>query len=166
MVESETMPKPHYVSVAKNGEVTCTDYPGWNAFKICLQYLAVAEKRESGKNPEKRQRQEGKVDKIPLTLRQQQLSTFFHYNQPPQQQQRIRQRAIFHIFLFVKDHSKFLHGTIIVPLVLPTVQMLMYSRHISNPATTSANPNATSAISAATSATPDATSLPISATFK
>ncbi len=44
MVESETMAKPHYVSVAKNGKVTCTDCPGWNAFKICSRSLAVAEK--------------------------------------------------------------------------------------------------------------------------
>ena len=73
------------------------------------------------------------MDEIPLTLRQQQLSTFFHCNQSQQLQQRIRQRAIFHILFFVKDHSKFLDGTIIVPLVLQTVQMLMYSRHISNP---------------------------------
>ena len=67
---------------------------------------------------EKPQRQEDKVDEIPLTLRQQQLSTFFHYNQPQQLQQRIRQRAIFHILFYVKDPSKFLDGTITVPLVL------------------------------------------------
>jgi hypothetical protein len=44
MVESGTMAKPHYVSVAKNGKVTCTDCPGWSAFKICSHSLAVAEK--------------------------------------------------------------------------------------------------------------------------
>ena len=44
MVESETMVKPHYVTVAKNGKVTCNDCPGWNAYKICCHSLAVAEK--------------------------------------------------------------------------------------------------------------------------
>ena len=44
MVESETMVKPHYVTVAKNGKVTCNDCPGWNAYKICSHSLAVAEK--------------------------------------------------------------------------------------------------------------------------
>jgi hypothetical protein len=44
MVESETMAKPHYVSVAKNGKVTYTDCPGWSAFKICSHSLTVAEK--------------------------------------------------------------------------------------------------------------------------
>ena len=46
MVESETMARPHYVSVAKNGKVTCADCPGWNAFKVCSHSLAVAEKTE------------------------------------------------------------------------------------------------------------------------
>ena len=44
MVENETMVRPHYVSVAKNGKVTCNDFPGWNAYKICAHSLAVAEK--------------------------------------------------------------------------------------------------------------------------
>ena len=44
MVKSETMVRPHYVSVSKNGKVTCADCPGWNAFKICSHFLAVAEK--------------------------------------------------------------------------------------------------------------------------
>ena len=44
MVESETMVKPHYVTVAKNGKVTCNDCPGWNAYKICSHSLPVAEK--------------------------------------------------------------------------------------------------------------------------
>ena len=44
MVESETMVKPHYVTVAKNGKVTCNDCPGSNAYKICSHSLAVAEK--------------------------------------------------------------------------------------------------------------------------
>jgi hypothetical protein len=44
MVESETMAKPHYVSIAKNGKVTYADCLGWSAFKICSHSLAVAEK--------------------------------------------------------------------------------------------------------------------------
>ena len=44
LVESETMVKPHYVTVAKNGKVTCNDCPGWNAYNICSHSLAVAEK--------------------------------------------------------------------------------------------------------------------------
>ena len=44
MVESETMVKPHYVTVTKNGKVTCNDCPGWNAYKICSHSLAAAEK--------------------------------------------------------------------------------------------------------------------------
>ena len=44
MVESETMIKPHYVTVTKNGKVTCNDCPGWNAYNICSPSLAVAEK--------------------------------------------------------------------------------------------------------------------------
>ncbi len=44
MVESETMAKPQYVSVAKNGKVTSIDCSGWNAFKIRSHSLAVAEK--------------------------------------------------------------------------------------------------------------------------
>ena len=44
MVESKTMVRPHYVSVAKNGKVTCNECPGWNAYKICAHSLAVAEK--------------------------------------------------------------------------------------------------------------------------
>ena len=44
MVESETMVKPHYVTVTKNGTVTCNDCPSWNAYKICSHSLAVAEK--------------------------------------------------------------------------------------------------------------------------
>ena len=44
VVESETMAKPHYVSFVNNGKVTCTDCPGWKAFKICSHSLAVAEK--------------------------------------------------------------------------------------------------------------------------
>ena len=43
MVESE-MVKPHYVTVAKNGKVTCNNCPGWNAYKICSHSLAVVEK--------------------------------------------------------------------------------------------------------------------------
>ena len=44
MVESETMVKPHYVTVTKNEKFTCNDCPGWNACKICSHSLAVAEK--------------------------------------------------------------------------------------------------------------------------
>ena len=43
-VKSETMVRPHYVSIAKNGKVTCAACPGWNAFKICSYSLAVAKK--------------------------------------------------------------------------------------------------------------------------
>ena len=39
MVKSETMVRPHYVSISKNGKVTCADCP-----KICSHSLAVAEK--------------------------------------------------------------------------------------------------------------------------
>ena len=38
------MVKPHYVTVAKNGKVTCNDCPGWNAYKICSHSLGEAEK--------------------------------------------------------------------------------------------------------------------------
>ena len=47
MVESKTMVKPHYVTVAKNRKVTCNDCSGWNTYKICSHSLAVAEKKWS-----------------------------------------------------------------------------------------------------------------------
>ena len=53
------MVRPHYVTVAKNGKVTCSDCPGWNAYKICSHSLAVAEKsgrtarRKGGRNSNK-----------------------------------------------------------------------------------------------------------------
>ena len=43
-VISETIVKPHYVCVAKNGKATWNDFPGWNACKICSHSLAVAER--------------------------------------------------------------------------------------------------------------------------
>ena len=44
VVESQTSVKPHYVTVSKNGKITCEDCPGWKASKICAHALAVAEK--------------------------------------------------------------------------------------------------------------------------
>ena len=44
MVESQTSVKPHYVTVSKNGKVTCEDCPGWKASKICAHAVAAAEK--------------------------------------------------------------------------------------------------------------------------
>lgn len=44
MVESQTSVKPHYVTLSKNGKVTCEDCPGWKASKICSHAVAVAEK--------------------------------------------------------------------------------------------------------------------------
>ena len=44
IVESYTSTKPHYVSIAKNGKVTCQDCPNWKALKICAHAIAAAEK--------------------------------------------------------------------------------------------------------------------------
>ncbi len=44
MVESTTSKKPHYVSLSKNGKVTCEGCPGWKALNICAHALAAAEK--------------------------------------------------------------------------------------------------------------------------
>ena len=38
--------RPHYVSISKNGKVTCGDCPGWNAFKIPFP----GRSRKDGKN--------------------------------------------------------------------------------------------------------------------
>ena len=44
VVESYTSVRPHYVSIAKNGKVTCQDCPNWKALKICAHAVAAAEK--------------------------------------------------------------------------------------------------------------------------
>ena len=44
MVESTTMVRPHYVTKATNGKITCNDCPNWKAYKLCAHSLAVAEK--------------------------------------------------------------------------------------------------------------------------
>lgn len=44
MVESQTSKRPHYVTLCKNGKVTCEDCPGWKASKICSHAIAAAEK--------------------------------------------------------------------------------------------------------------------------
>lgn len=44
MVESTTMVRPHYVTKAANGKITCNDCPNWKAYKLCSHSLAVAEK--------------------------------------------------------------------------------------------------------------------------
>lgn len=44
MVESQTSEKPHYVTLLKNGKITCEDCPGWKASKICAHAVAAAEK--------------------------------------------------------------------------------------------------------------------------
>ena len=44
IVESYTSTKPHYVSIAKNGKVTCQDCSNWKALKICAHAIAAAEK--------------------------------------------------------------------------------------------------------------------------
>ena len=47
MVRSDTAEKPHFVSLAKNGKVTCDSCPGWKSLKLCAHAVAAAEK--SGK---------------------------------------------------------------------------------------------------------------------
>lgn len=47
VVESQTSVKPHYVSISKNGKITCNDCPGWKASKICAHAVAVAEKSQT-----------------------------------------------------------------------------------------------------------------------
>jgi hypothetical protein len=44
MVESDTSPRPHHVTVAKNGKVFCSDCPSWKARNLCAHSLAAAEK--------------------------------------------------------------------------------------------------------------------------
>ncbi len=43
MFESYTSVRPHYVSIVKNGKVTCQDCPNWKALKICAHAVAAAE---------------------------------------------------------------------------------------------------------------------------
>ncbi len=47
VVESQTSTKPHYVTILKNGKITCDDCPGWKASKICSHAVAVAEKSQT-----------------------------------------------------------------------------------------------------------------------
>jgi hypothetical protein len=47
VVESQTSTKPHYVTIAKNGKITCNDCPGWKASKLCSHAVAVAEKSQT-----------------------------------------------------------------------------------------------------------------------
>ena len=44
MVESDTSIRPHYVTIAKNGKVCCSDCPSWKARSLCAHSLAAAEK--------------------------------------------------------------------------------------------------------------------------
>ncbi len=50
MVESTTMVRPHYVTKAKNGKITCSDCPNWKAYKLCAHSLAVGEKTRTTLN--------------------------------------------------------------------------------------------------------------------
>ena len=45
MVKSDTAKKPHFVSLLKNGKVTCDNCPGWKSLKLCAHAVAAAEKR-------------------------------------------------------------------------------------------------------------------------
>ena len=47
VVESQTSTKPHYVTISKNGKITCNDCPAWKASKICAHAVAVAEKSQT-----------------------------------------------------------------------------------------------------------------------
>ena len=49
VVESQTSVKPHYVTISKNGKISCNDCPGWKASKICAHAVAVAEKSQTTK---------------------------------------------------------------------------------------------------------------------
>ena len=44
MFESDTSIRPHYVTIAKNGKVCCSDCPSWKARNLCAHSLAAAEK--------------------------------------------------------------------------------------------------------------------------
>ena len=46
VVKSDMAEKPHFVSIAKNGKVTCDSCPGWMALKLCVYAVAAAEKSE------------------------------------------------------------------------------------------------------------------------
>ena len=46
MVKSDMAEKAHFVSIAKNGKVTCDSCPGWKALKLCVHAVAAAEKSE------------------------------------------------------------------------------------------------------------------------
>ena len=50
MVESTTMVRPHYVTKAKNGKITCKDCPNWKAYKLCSHSLTVGEKTRTTLN--------------------------------------------------------------------------------------------------------------------
>ena len=50
MVESTTMVRPHYVTKAKNGKITCSDCPNWKAYKLCAHSLAVGDKTKTTLN--------------------------------------------------------------------------------------------------------------------
>ena len=40
MVESDTSIRPHYVTIAKNGKVCCSDCPSWKARNLCAALLS------------------------------------------------------------------------------------------------------------------------------
>ena len=44
LVESDTSTRPHYVTIAKNGKVSCSDCPSWKARNLCAHSLVTAEK--------------------------------------------------------------------------------------------------------------------------
>ena len=43
-IYSDTSIRPHYVTIAKNGKVCCSDCPSWKARNLCAHSLAAAEK--------------------------------------------------------------------------------------------------------------------------
>ena len=43
-IYSDTSIRPHYVTIAKNGKVCCSDCLSWKARNLCVHYLAAAEK--------------------------------------------------------------------------------------------------------------------------
>ncbi len=44
MVESDSSPRPHHVTVVKNGKVSCSDCPSWKARNVCAHSFAAVEK--------------------------------------------------------------------------------------------------------------------------
>ena len=71
MIESQTSKRPHYVTLSKNGKVTCDDCPGWKVSKICAHSIAAAEKAGATARYMKWLREKG-----PATMNMTSLMTF------------------------------------------------------------------------------------------